>query len=89
MTIRLVVLTTLLTAAVSAASAGGAVTTALHGQQGKLAFSKDGDIWVANPDGSNVTQLTTDPATDRKPSWSPDGRKIAFSSNRDGISRSS
>lgn len=51
---------------------------------GMLAFSKDGDIWSMNPDGSDLTRLTTDPALDRFPSWSPDGTKIAFSSKRTG-----
>ena len=39
---------------------------------GLLAFSKDGDIWTITPDGSSLTRLTTDPALDRAPSWSPD-----------------
>lgn len=37
-----------------------------------------------NADGSDVTQLTDHPANDLAPVWSPDGRKIAFSSVRDG-----
>jgi Tol biopolymer transport system component len=51
---------------------------------GILAFSKDGDIWTMRPDGSSLTRLTTDPAVDRAPSWSPDGTKIAFASKRTG-----
>jgi len=32
-----------------------------------------------------LAQLTDDPADDLDPDWSPDGSKIAFSSNRDGM----
>ena len=42
---------------------------------GKLAFFslRDGnyDVYVMNADGSNQTQLTTDPALDFSPAWSP------------------
>ena len=41
-----------------------------------------GDIWVADPDGKNPVQLTTDPANDTQPSWFPEGDKIAFLSSR-------
>jgi Tol biopolymer transport system component len=37
---------------------------------------------VADADGNNPTQLTTDPANDTEPSWFPDGDRIAFLTNR-------
>lgn len=36
------------------------------------------DIYLANGDGTGITRLTTDPAPDMYPSWSPDGGSIAF-----------
>ena len=42
------------------------------------------DIYVMNADGTNLINLTNHPAGDGNPDWSPDGRQIAFSSNRDG-----
>ena len=35
-----------------------------------------------NADGSGQTDLTNDPADDTDPTWSPDGSKIAFTTNR-------
>ncbi|HEV3448305.1 MAG TPA: MdsD protein, partial [Gemmataceae bacterium] len=52
--------------------------------EGKIAFSYLGDIWVVNDDGSNPRRLTVHPARDIHPHFSPDGRWIAFSSNRYG-----
>jgi tricorn protease len=51
---------------------------------GKVTFSYLGDIWVANEDGSNVQRLTVHRARDIYPRFSPDGKWIAFSSNRYG-----
>jgi Tol biopolymer transport system component len=43
------------------------------------------DIYVARSDGSGLRQLTRDAAYDRVPRWAPDGSRIAFHSNRDGV----
>lgn len=44
-----------------------------------------GDIYVMNPDGSGAVRLTDSPFLDGQASWSPDGRRIAFMSERDAI----
>jgi len=46
-----------------------------------LAFVYAGDIWVANRDGSNPRRLTSSPAEENSPVFSPDGKLIAFSAN--------
>ncbi len=52
--------------------------------KGKVAFSYLGDIWTANENGAGVERLTVHRARDVYPRFSPDGRWIAFSSNRQG-----
>ncbi len=44
-----------------------------------------GDIYAIDADGSGLTRLTTSPAPDTEPAWSPDGTKIAFASRRGGL----
>src|SRR5258707_15303211 len=51
---------------------------------GKIAFSYLGDIWTANEDGSAAQRLTDNRGHEVYPRFSPDGRWIAFSSNRYG-----
>jgi Tol biopolymer transport system component len=44
----------------------------------------DYDIYVANADGSKAKRLTTTPGYDAEATVSPDGKKIVFTSQRDG-----
>src|SRR5256714_14252366 len=48
----------------------------------RIAFVRGGEIYVMAPDGSGPTQLTSDQAFHFDPSWSPDGRQIAFHRDR-------
>jgi tricorn protease len=51
---------------------------------GKIVFSYLGDIWLIDEDGSNPRRLTDNVARDIIPRFSPDGKWIAFSSERYG-----
>ena len=42
------------------------------------------DLFISRVDGTELRRLTDDAARDRGPTWSPDGRELAFYSNRDG-----
>jgi Tol biopolymer transport system component len=42
------------------------------------------DIYLINEDGSGLRRLTSGAGSNFSPAWSPDGRQIAFRSERDG-----
>ena len=55
-----------------------------HYHNGRIVFTYLGDIWTADENGQNVQRLTVNRARDVYPRFSPDGKWIAFSSERNG-----
>lgn len=76
----------LVTAALAAPAAADPIKFARHPHvaHGKIAFSYHGDIWIANVDGSSPMRLTAHVGRDTFPRFSPDGKLVAFTSNRFG-----
>jgi WD40-like Beta Propeller Repeat/Thrombospondin type 3 repeat len=63
---------------------------AFPGANGKIVFvgqeSGDYDIYSVNVDGSELTNLTNNSSdVDLYPQWSPDGKRIAYETRRDGF----
>ena len=50
----------------------------------QIAFSWQGDLWLVAGGGGAARRLTAHPAVERFPTWSRDGRLLAFASNRHG-----
>ena len=59
---------------------------ALPSGHSPIAFEDDGDIWMVRNKKMHLTNLTPDTAAyhDVDPAASPDGKEVAFSSDRDG-----
>jgi dipeptidyl aminopeptidase/acylaminoacyl peptidase len=71
------------------AAAAQATPSAANGIEGSIVFQSNragsADIYSIRTDGSSLTRLTSGVAgPNRRPRWSPNGRKIAFGSRRDG-----
>src|SRR4051812_8822623 len=74
------------------AAGRGPALAAFPGQNGKIVFThfdggneKKADLYTVSPNGRHLRNLTPNPpAADDPPSWSADGRKIAFWSTRRG-----
>ncbi|MBU1820189.1 MAG: PDZ domain-containing protein [Bacteroidetes bacterium] len=85
---RFIVLSTLLAGILWCSSTAFAQGTRLLQQptlsSTHIAFVYGGDLWVSELNGQRVTRLTSTPAVERDPHFSPDGKHIAFTSNRSG-----
>ncbi len=50
-----------------------------------VVFDLLGDIYTMPASGGNATRITSGPAFDMQPRFSPDGKRLAFSTDRDGL----
>jgi tricorn protease len=50
----------------------------------EIAFVSGGDVWTAPAEGGEARLLVSHPATESRPLYSPDGRRLAFVSTRTG-----
>ena len=50
----------------------------------RLALATQDDVWIYDFSQATLSRLTTDPAPDYSPLWTPDGQRIVFTSRRAG-----
>ena len=49
----------------------------------QIAFTYKGNIYIVDADGGQARQITSNPAYDTDPMWTPDGKQIIFASYRE------
>ena len=73
----------------TAARVIGEANTVSFAPDGRLYFSSlrtgNMEVWSVNQDGSDLRQLTNDPAGDAVPLLSPDSKTVFFNSDRTGV----
>ena len=84
---RIIIAAALMFAGMSAASAQETPlwlrSNSISPDGSSIAFTYKGNIYITDAKGGQARQLTTNPAYDSTPMWTPDGQNIVFSSTRE------